>query len=125
MKRTNILDKVVEYVLTRETWEFEDLNVDSIAGRFKVSRSYLSHRFKGEKKFSLSDYIFLIKIIRSSLILLGDEEVTVEELSKLMGFSSANYFIIVFRKWIGTTPGRYKNHLKMLKSIKSLSLPGK
>lgn len=112
---TKISDDVVEFVLTREVRELENLTVNAIARRFNMNRCYLSQRFKYEKKFSLHSYILMIKILRSLSLLETEENITVEDLSKLIGFSSPDYFTRVFKKMIGTTPGRYKNCFKKLK----------
>jgi AraC-like DNA-binding protein len=122
MSEINIAERAIEYVLTREIWEFQDINVDSIAREFSVSRTYLSHRFKCEKKFSLNDFILLAKIIKSTLLLKENPDLTIEKLSKMMGFANANYFIIVFKNKVGITPGKYKNLLTLPKSIKSFGI---
>lgn len=117
---SKISDNVVEFVLTREVKELESLTVNAIARKFHINRCYLSQRFKYDKKVSLHRYILMIKILRSLSLLETEENITVEDLSKRIGFSSPDYFTRVFKKVIGTTPGRYKNCHKKLKPLKML-----
>ncbi|UCH95294.1 MAG: helix-turn-helix transcriptional regulator [Candidatus Aminicenantes bacterium] len=117
---SKISDHVVEFVLTCEVKEFENLTVNAIARKFNINRCYLSQRFKYDKKVSLHGYILMIKILRSISLLEAEENITVEDLSQRMGFSSPDYFTRVFKKMIGTTPGRYKNCLKKTKTIKNV-----
>lgn len=117
---SKISDNVVEFVLTREVKELESLTVNAIARRFNMNRCYLSQRFKYEKSISLHQYILMIKILRSLSLLEMEENITIETLSKRIGFSSPDYFTRVFKKMIGTTPGKYKNCFKKLKTLSVL-----
>lgn len=126
-RRSDISDRVIQFILSREIDEFETLNVNSISRAFKINRSYLSQKFKLDKRCSLSDYILFVKILRAITLLERADDMTVEEISSKMGFSSANYFNRIFKKRLGTTPGRYKNLFQKLKTSKMLgkkSSPG-
>lgn len=118
---SKIADTVVEYILTRDVDDFEGLNVSTIARTFSINRCYLSQRFKHDKKFSLHEYIQMVKILRSVTLLESNDEITVDDLSRKMGFSSPDYFRRIFKKRIGTTPGKYKNYFKKMNPTK---LPG-
>lgn len=111
---SKISDNVVEFILTREVKELESLTVNAIARRFNINRCYLSQRFKYDKNISLHSYILMIKILRSILLLETEKNITVEDLSQRMGFSSSDYFTRIFKKMMGTTPGKYKKCLKNL-----------
>lgn len=118
---STICDSVVEFILTREVKDFETLNVSSIAREFKINRSYLSQRFKYDKNYSLHEYILMIKLLRSVSLLESNNDITIEDLSRKMGFSSADYFRRVFKRRIGTTPGKYKNLFNKRKRIKEVT----
>jgi YesN/AraC family two-component response regulator len=122
MNRDNLTSEVTEFILTRDISEFETLNVDAIARKFKITRPYLSHKFITEKNVSLSDYIFFIKILRSTMVLVDKSRLKVEDLSRMMGFSRTDYFIHIFKNIIGVTPGKYRDILKKLKSQNMLEL---
>ena len=117
---STVSDRVVEFVLTREIKELENLTVSAIARKFKLNRCYLSQRFKYDKKFSLHDYILMVKILRSLSLLEAKDEITIDVLAKKMGFASSDYFTRVFKRIIGTTPGKYKSCFRKLKPLKML-----
>lgn len=112
---STVSDRVVEFILTREVSDLENLTVSSIARSFEINRSYLSQRFKSDKSFSLHDYIVMVKILRAMSLLEKEDSLTVDVLSRKMGFSSSDYFTRVFKKVIGTTPGKYKKCYMSLK----------
>lgn len=114
---STLSDRVVEFILTMDVSDLENLTVSSIARTFDTNRSYLSQRFKFDKSFSLHDYIIKVKILRAMSLLENDDDLTIDVLSKKMGFSSSDYFTRVFKKVIGTTPGKYKKCYMRLKSV--------
>ncbi|MCK5056553.1 MAG: helix-turn-helix transcriptional regulator [Candidatus Aminicenantes bacterium] len=112
MKKDNISDMVVEYILMRSDEELADLTVKNIAKAFNLNPSYLSRQFLKDKKFSLGAYLVRMKVFRTAAILREDQEVTVMELAKRMGFCTTGYLIHIFRKFFGTTPGKYRKLLR-------------
>jgi AraC-like DNA-binding protein len=109
---STVSDDVVEFILSCGIEELSNLTVNSIAREFDLNRSYLSHRFKSDTDFSLHEYILMVKILRSLSLLERNEKMTIEQLSKIMGFSSPDYFTRLFKKKMGTTPGKYKKYFK-------------
>lgn len=101
-------DEVVEYILTREGKELELLSVQRIAREFAVSRYRLSRSFKKSKKVNLEAFIFRIKITQAAFLLQTSPELTVKDAAERIGYYSYGYFIRVFRRYFGTTPGRYR-----------------
>lgn len=101
-------DSVVEYILTRNSDELETLSVKSIAVNLGLRRNKLWRRFKSEKNITLREYIFRVKIVHASTLLLEKKELTVKEVGAKIGFYSYNYFIHIFKEFYGTTPGRYR-----------------
>lgn len=115
MKKQNLSDRVVEYLLTLDIEGFEDINVNNIAHKFKVNRCYLSQKFKDDKNFALNEYIITVKILRAAALLASSEELTTEEVAKAMGYSNTQYFCCLFKNRMGTTPGKYKNYVNKSK----------
>jgi AraC-like DNA-binding protein len=107
-------DRVVEYVLTRNIDELETLSVNTIAEKLDLKRNNLWRCFKSEKKLTLQEYIFRIKIVHASSLLIEREELTVKEVGMKIGFYSYNYFIHIFKQYFGTTPGRYRELKKFV-----------
>lgn len=109
---STLSENVVEFILTRDFHEFENLNVSSIAKEFNSNRCYLSHRFKCDTNYTLHDYIVMIKILRSLVELQENGDITIAEIAKRMGFSDSDYFRRVFKQRVGITPGKYKSYFK-------------
>jgi two-component system response regulator YesN len=108
MKKQNLADSVVEFVLLQNDEELAALTVKRIANHFDVNPSYLSRRFMMDKKISLGDLILRVKIFRSTLILRENKDLTINEVARKMGFCTPGYFINVFKKYFGTSPGKYR-----------------
>ena len=111
MKKNNLSDRVVEFVLNCSVDEFQDLTVAKIAAAFHVNRCYLSRRFKHDKDFTLCEFLIREKLSRSVGLLRKDGDLTISELSRKMGFSNSNYFIQIFRNYYGAPPGKYREYI--------------
>jgi len=107
-KENSLSDRVVEFVLTRKIEELAALTVENVAGNLKINRSHLSRTFKAEKNFTIEEFIFKIKIIRSATLLKDNNELTIKDISKRMGFCRCDYFIRIFKRYFGTTPAKYR-----------------
>ena len=107
-RKRDLSDKVVEFIIDRGNDDFESLTIKQIIRKFGISRSNLFHKFKSEKPFSLADFILQEKMYRAASLLVADVDLTVKDLSEMMGFCNADYFIQVFKRYFGITPGRYR-----------------
>ena len=108
MKSTALADRVVEHVLTRSVEELSLLTVERIANHLEVNRSHLSRTFKNEKNFTIEEFVFKIKIIRSAALLKEHDDWTIKEIARKMGFCRCDYFIRIFKHYFGTTPAKYR-----------------
>ena len=94
------IDHMIRHLHSRATLE-------ETANSLKLSPAYLSRLFKKETGMTFGDYLNKLKIEEASALLLYTEY-TDTEISSLLGFSSQSYFIKVFRKYMNTTPKKYK-----------------
>jgi YesN/AraC family two-component response regulator len=106
---SSVSDRVVEYVLTRKISELGSLTVENIAVNLKINRSHLSRTFRTEKKFTIEEFVFKIKIIRAASMLKENTEMTIKEIAEKLGFSRCDYFIRIFKRYFGTTPAKYRD----------------
>ena len=109
MKKNQLCDKVVEFLLTQKVDDLAALTVAEIARRFNVSQSFLNRKFKLERNFPLREYLFREKMARSALLLREDDRLTIKDISKKMGFLDIDYFTYVFKNHFGIPPGRYRD----------------
>ena len=108
MKKNELCDRVVEFVLTRDIDELAALTVADIARTFNVSQSFLNRKFKQERNFPLREYLFREKMNRSALLLREDAGLTVKNVADIMGFQDYDYFTYIFKNHFGVPPGRYR-----------------
>jgi len=108
MKRIKLTNRIIEYILKCKPLDFHDLNVNAIAGHFNVSVPHLSRDFKKNMKICLHEYILREKIKRACFLLKQNLRLTVKEVSRILDFCSCDYFIRVFKKYVGTTPGEFR-----------------
>ncbi len=111
-EKENISDRVVEYILLQSNEELSNLTVKNIAKTFNMNPSYLSRKFLKDKKFSLGFHILRMKVFRSAALLREDKNITVMELARKMGFCTTGYFIHVFKKFFGTSPGKFRECIR-------------
>jgi AraC-like DNA-binding protein len=48
--------------------------------------------------------------MRQAVTLLRETGLTVDEVAKELGYAGSSYFIKVFQKWVGFTPGEFRQH---------------
>ena len=83
----------------------QPLGLEELANRFFVNKHYLSHYFKKETGFSISEYIKNQKVSAAKRLLKNG--LTVTQTALALGFNSDSYFIGVFKQMTGTTPKKY------------------
>ncbi len=108
-KSDKLSDRVVEFVLNCSLDDFQNLTVTKIATTFHVNRCYLSRKFKSDKEFTLCEFLMREKLSRAILLLRGNQNISIQDLSAKMGFSNSNYFIQIFKNFYGAPPGRYRD----------------
>lgn len=84
----------------------QELSLHAVADRLHLNSSYLSRRFKKEIGQSFSDYVLEKKMELAKELLLSGA--TVISTADHTGFKEPSYFIRVFRKYWGVTPGEMK-----------------
>ncbi len=87
-----------------------NINLNTVAGHFRISPSYLSKKFKEQYQKSVIDYLYEIRI-DNSLKLLTETDLKITDIAQMTGFVDSNAFIRIFKKFKGTTPGRYKESM--------------
>ncbi|MCS7459042.1 AraC family transcriptional regulator [Paenibacillus doosanensis] len=84
-----------------------DLSVEDMAAAAGLSKYHFCRQFS--KKTGLTPNQYLRKIrIEQAAWLLRHTDMTVESVGRETGFEYTNYFIKVFRSFVGTTPSEYR-----------------
>ncbi|MDF9845331.1 MULTISPECIES: response regulator [unclassified Paenibacillus] len=104
VKERNPLTEIVKYI---DQNYMADLSLQEVAGKFYVSREYISRRFKQEYGINFSDYIVSVRIEKAKL-LLQNPNLKLSQISEMVGFHDVKYFSKVFKKQTGATPKDYR-----------------
>lgn len=87
------------------------LNVSMTADKFNMGIVSLSKLFKKYSGIGMLDYINKLRI-KNAKQLIKDKNLSIKEIGEKVGFYNSAAFIRVFKKYEGTTPGKYKETIK-------------
>ncbi|MBQ8658726.1 MAG: helix-turn-helix domain-containing protein [Clostridia bacterium] len=99
-----IVLKMVFYI--NENYQ-KEITLEKLCKQFFLSKATLCKRFKSVLRCSIMEYLFRVRLNKAKS-LLSTTGKSIEEISFLCGFSSANYFSLVFKKEIGLSPLNYR-----------------
>lgn len=98
------MEDIVAYIRAHYN---EELHLEDIATRFSFNYSYLSAFFNSQMRESFNDYLNRIRI-EKACELLHQQNKSIAEISKEVGYSEHSYFCRVFRKVTGKTPSSWR-----------------
>ena len=85
----------------------EEITLADLCKRFFLSRNTLCRRFRATVGASVMEYCTGARLSMAKRLLLeGNSDM--EEIAERCGFSSANYFSLIFKKKIGISPMNYR-----------------
>ncbi|WP_125713449.1 helix-turn-helix transcriptional regulator [Companilactobacillus kedongensis] len=84
------------------------LTLDRVAKSVYLSDFYFSKLFKKETKLSFSVYLNARKI-QQAMLLLKETDLSINDVSKRLGFRRMSYFSQTFKKYTGVAPSRFRN----------------
>jgi AraC-like DNA-binding protein len=85
----------------------EDITVQQLADLVYVSKSYLSRIFRRQTGMSLNDYLQKLRVEAAKSILVSSN-LSVEEISAVVGYHSPKYFYRVFLAGTGMSPRDFR-----------------
>lgn len=83
----------------------EDLSLDKLSSVFFLNKYYISHIFKDSTGFSVNEYIVSRRIFKARDLL--KQNLTVSQVSELVGFKNYCHFIRTFKTLTGVSPKQY------------------
>lgn len=89
----------------------EQLSLDVLAEQAHVNKYYLAHAFKREYGVSPVQYL-LRRRIEESQYLLRETDMSLSQIARVLGFSSASYFSQSFGRAVDMTPMEYRKSNK-------------
>lgn len=97
--------------LIAKNYSREDFSLQEAADTIGLSVAYLSRIFRKEAGCTFVDYLTNLRMRKAS-ILLQDDSVKIYEVAEKVGYSSQQYFSLVFKKKLGVNPIDYKQSIK-------------
>lgn len=95
---------VKEYIDQHYT---EYMTLDDLSKKFYINKYYLSKLYKEEYGISIIAYLNHLRINKSKELLKASNE-KIESISKICGIEDQSYFIRLFKKIEGITPGEFR-----------------
>ncbi|RBW70784.1 response regulator [Bacillus taeanensis] len=84
------------------------ISLDDVADLFHISPAYLSSVFSKKVGVTMFEYIINMRINKSKE-LLRTTNYKISEICDQVGYENQRYFNQVFKKHVGTTPGKYRS----------------
>jgi len=103
-KEHPVIHRVKQYVDANYR---ENITLQDVAGRFFISREYVSRRFKQEFGLNLFEYLERVRI-ENAKALLTNEAYAIGDIANMVGYPDGRYFSKIFRKLTGMTPREYR-----------------
>lgn len=103
-----IYEQMIKYI--NENYPHK-ITLQTLANQFYVSASWCSNLLKERMKKGLNTYLTEIRIARAKE-LLDDTEMSVEQISKEIGYPNPKYFFRMFKQITTFTPIEYRNRRK-------------
>ena len=91
----------------------EDIDINNIAAKFNVGKSYLSHLFKEQVGISIWNYVILRRIYLFNYLIKNSS--SVEETCFKAGFKNYSNFFRLYKKHMNMTPTEFKKQLSKQK----------
>ncbi|WP_274652788.1 helix-turn-helix domain-containing protein [Paenibacillus humicola] len=103
-----LFERIIRYI--EQHYGDDRLSLTSIADQFELTPQYLSAFFKKQSGMNLTDYMTRVRIDEAKK-LMRDKKMTFMQIAKKVGYANDIGFIRVFKKYEGTTPGKYRASL--------------
>lgn len=86
----------------------EKLTIPELAAMCNLSTSHFYNKFKSETGQSPIDYKNRILVSKALVLLTSNKDMSIEDISFALGFSSSSYFRRVFKECTGKSPAKFK-----------------
>ena len=106
--KKDTMDTIHEYVQRHCA---EEIRLSDVASIFNLNYSYLSKLFRQTYNEGFSDYLQRVRIERAKE-LMRSPDLSLSEISSMVGFSDQSYFSKLFRKYENQTPMQYSKSIR-------------
>ena len=102
--------EIIHYIMEHYS---EIYGLEDLANIFYLDKSYLSRIFKEVTNFTVNEFINRQRIDHAKNLLLEDS-LSMEDISKRLGYERLSYFDRVFKKYTGLSPLQYRKSMKII-----------
>lgn len=120
VKHKDLIYKAIHYMKRHFA---EKLTLEETARYVGFSPTYFSKVFKEEMGVTFNHYLGGLRVEESKMLLLSGER-SVGDVCAAVGFEDQSYFIKVFRKYTGVTPGKFRKQQGRLDRSKECGTAG-
>jgi len=110
-KHAGICEKIAMEIMASSLYELSQITRYGIAEKYGINVSHLSKRFANDTGMTFLNFIDQEKMHRAKLLMEMFPEITVDEVSRLVGIAKTQQFRNKFRQLFHVTPGRYRREL--------------
>ena len=103
------LQKAVNYISKHYN---EKITLDELAAYCNISKQQLTRQFKTNLQMTPMKYVTEFKLFRAKDLIFNQPELSIKEVSDMLGFDNQNYFSKVFARVFGQSPTEYKSSAK-------------
>ncbi|WP_160677111.1 AraC family transcriptional regulator [Clostridium sp. C8-1-8] len=108
-KHTQNIDTVIGFI---EDNYSKELTLDQLSEAAQMSKFHFNRTFNNLIGTTPWNYLTKIRLEKAVELMLREDS-SIDIIAKKVGFSGENYFSKVFRKYLGTSPGRFREeHFK-------------
>ena len=104
--REDVVEKAIAYL--QSNYGDSNISAQYLADKYHITPSYFSRLFHEKCGCTFPDYLAALRIERARELLLVRENLSIQEICELVGYSNASYFTTSFKKKYGMTPGQFR-----------------
>jgi len=103
-----LIQKISLYVMENYN---KDITLETVADHFNISYSYLSRYYKQQSGMNFIESLYELRM-QKAREMLKDPLIKINLVAESVGYNNVNYFIKMFKKCEGITPGKFRSNLK-------------
>lgn len=105
-KTRDVLPESLEYISLH--YCDGSISVNSVAEKMKISASYFSKMFNEAMGYTFPEYVNHLRLEKAKELLQEYPELSINDISTTVGYSSSSYFTTSFKKKYGVSPSKIR-----------------
>lgn len=103
-RNMKFIDEMKRYILEHYT---QEISLEQVADHVGLQHDYLGKLFKKVEGLTFTEYIIALRMEKAKE-LLEQRELTIKEITFMIGYSDPNYFSRAFKKYVGISATQYE-----------------